>query len=64
MDDRFRVLVSGAPGPDYAVYACSNLAQPAWSMVLNTNPPALPFLFVDPLGTNKSQRYYRLLLGP
>jgi hypothetical protein len=59
-----QTLVSGSAGPDYAVYACTNLSQPAWSLILNTNPPSLPFLFIDPLSSNAPQSYYRILLGP
>jgi len=61
---QFQMLVSGSVGPDYAVYACTNLSQPAWSLILNTNPPSLPFLFIDALSPQAPQRYYRILLGP
>lgn len=61
---QFQMLVSGSVGPDYAIYACTNLSQPAWSLILNTNPPSLPFLFIDPLSPQAPQCYYRIVLGP
>jgi len=62
--DRFQMVVGGDIGPDYAVYASTNLATGNWSLLLTTNPPVLPFLFVDPLATNYPRRYYQILLGP
>jgi len=63
-DGMLQMLVSGSVGPDYAVYASTNLSPPRWSLILNTNPPNLPFLFVDPLSSNTPQSYYRIMLGP
>ena len=60
---RFQSAISGSPGPDYSVYATSNLLG-GWQLLLTTNPATLPFLFVDPAATNFQQRYYRVLLGP
>lgn len=60
----FQMSVAGDSGPDYSVYAATNLTGAPWSLVLTTNPPALPFLFADPSATNTPQRYYRVLLGP
>jgi len=59
-----QMSISGDAGPDYSVYASTNLAAPDWSLLLVTNPPALPFLFVDPTVTNHLQRFYRIQLGP
>jgi GH43 family beta-xylosidase len=60
----FQLAVTGALGPDYSLYASSNLAPANWSLVGTTNPPAMPFLFADPAATNFNQRFYRVLLGP
>jgi GH43 family beta-xylosidase len=60
----FRLAVAGDLGPDYSLYASTNLAQPDWSLLLTTNPPAMPFQFTDPAATSFNQRYYRIQLGP
>jgi len=59
-----QLAVTGTLGPDYSLYASTNLVQPDWSLLLTTNPPAMPFQFTDPAATNFNQRYYRILLGP
>jgi hypothetical protein len=62
----FRMLISGDAGPDYSVYASTDLGKnfSAWNWLLTTNPPSLPFQFMDPTATNYGQRYYRVLIGP
>ena len=60
----FRMSLSGEVGPDYLIYAATNLSQPDWSLLLATNPVAFPFQFIDSSATNLRQRYYRVLLGP
>jgi len=59
----FRSSVSGSVGPDYSVYATTDLSS-GWQLLLFTNPTALPFQFTDPGVTNFQQRYFRVLLGP
>jgi len=59
---QFRMMVSGAEGPDYTVQGSTNLRQ--WVTLLTTNQPALPFAFVDPSATGYPTRFYRALLGP
>jgi autotransporter-associated beta strand protein len=59
----FHSTVSGSIGPDYSVYASTNLLR-GWQLLLQTNPAVLPFQFTDPNVTNFQQRYYRVLLGP
>jgi autotransporter-associated beta strand protein len=59
----FHSMVSGSIGPDYSVYASTNLLSD-WQLLLQTNPTVLPFQFTDPNATNFQQRYYRVLLGP
>ena len=59
-----QMAVTGGLGPDYSLYASTNLPQPDWSLLLTTNPPAMPFQFSDPAATSFKQRYYRIQLGP
>jgi len=56
--------VSGDLGPDYSLYVSTNLSQTNWSLLLTTNPAAMPFRFADPSATNWTQRFYRVVLGP
>jgi hypothetical protein len=62
----FNLRISGDMGPDYSVYATTNVAKvfSNWDWLLTTNPVALPFQFVDPTATNYMQRFYKVLLGP
>ena len=60
---KFQSAINGSVGPDYSVYATTNLST-AWQLLLSTNPAALPFQFTDPASTILKQRYYRVLLGP
>jgi uncharacterized repeat protein (TIGR03806 family) len=59
---QFKLLISGDVGPDYNVFASTNLEN--WTLLLATNSPLVPFEFVDPSATNFQQRFYRVLLGP
>ena len=60
----FQLSVNGDTGPDYLLYAATNIAQTSWQLILQTNSPALPLQFTDPAGTNLPQRFYRIQLGP
>jgi hypothetical protein len=62
----FKMQIGGDTGPDYSVYATTNLGMnfTSWSWLLTSNSPALPFQFMDPLATNYPQRFYRVLIGP
>lgn len=60
---RFQCLIDGIPGPDYSIYATTNLTS-GWQLLELTNPAALPFQFTDPAAVDFPQRYYRVLLGP
>jgi hypothetical protein len=62
----FQMMVDGDSGPDYSVYASTDLANnfSGWNWLLTTNPSSLPFLFRDPAATNYGRRFYRVLLGP
>jgi len=63
---QFQMLIGGDLGPDYSVYATTNVAKnfSGWNWLLTTNPPSLPFQFMDPTATNYAQRFYRVLIGP
>jgi hypothetical protein len=58
--------VSGDTGPDYSIYATTNVARAFsdWDWLVTTNPVALPFQFIDVTATNYAQRFYKVLLGP
>lgn len=60
---KFQSAISGSTGPDYSVYATTNL-EGGWQLLEVTNPVALPFLFTDPTLVDFQQRYCRMLLGP
>ena len=59
---KFQMNISGDLGPDYSVLGSSNLVS--WTLLQTSNPPALPYLFIDSSSTNYQQRFYRVLLGP
>jgi hypothetical protein len=59
---QFRLQISGDSGLDYTVQGSTNLLD--WTSLWTTNPPALPFPFVDASSTNYFRRFYRVLLGP
>jgi hypothetical protein len=58
----FQIVVSGEAGPDYSLQGSTNLVN--WTTIQTTNPPVIPFLFVDPNSSNYFQRFYRVILGP
>ncbi|HUC84421.1 MAG TPA: hypothetical protein VL970_04440, partial [Candidatus Acidoferrales bacterium] len=59
----FQSWIGGSVGPDYSIYATTNLSA-RWQLLQLTNPAALPFLFIDPTPGDFQQRFYRVLLGP
>jgi hypothetical protein len=62
----FNLRVSGDAGPDYSVFATTNIANvfSSWEWLSTTNPSVLPFQFIDAGATNHTRRFYRVLLGP
>lgn len=62
----FQMEISGDTGPDYSVYTTTNLADDFtdWNLLVTSNPPALPFEFLDPTATNYPHRFYRVIIGP
>jgi Right handed beta helix region len=59
---RIRLRIDGDVGPGYAVQASTNLAD--WATVFTTNPPALPFDWIDGPGSGLPARFYRVVLTP
>jgi hypothetical protein len=62
----FNMQVGGDAGPDYSVYATTNLSEnfTGWDWLLTSNPGSLPFQFFDRTATNFSRRFYRVTIGP
>lgn len=60
-DGHFVLQISGQSGPDYAVLDSTNLVN--WSILLETNSPAMPFEWVD-TNAASSPHFYRVLTGP
>ncbi len=56
------LVVNGQVGPDYCLYASSNLVD--WSLLQATTPAVLPWQFTDPQSTNSNERFYRVRIGP
>ncbi len=63
---QLNLQVSGDAGPDYSIYASTNLMASAggWNWLLTTNPAALPFQFSDAMASVYRQRFYQVQLGP
>ena len=57
-----RLLISGDVGPDYTIEISTDLTN--WQALSTTNPPAVPFFWLDRNASNSPMRFYRLLLGP
>ena len=57
----WRMLVNGDAVPAYIIETSTNLVD--WSVLANTNPPALPFWFVDPTSAGDAYRFYRVRMG-
>ncbi len=56
------MLIGGAAGCTYTVQASTNLS--AWTTLLTTNPPTLPFEWTDTAAIHVPARFYRVLLQP
>ncbi len=61
-NNSLRLLISGAPGPDYTVQVTTNFSS--WTNLLVTNSPTLPFNWTDTNAGSFLKRFYRVLLGP
>ena len=59
---QFTLGINGSPGPDYVIFASTNLMQ--WSGISTNLSPATPFQFNDPAAGGSRQRYYRVKLAP
>jgi len=56
----WRMLVNGDAVP-FTIQTSTNLVD--WSLLLSTNPPALPFWFTDPVSAGDPRRFYRVGMG-
>jgi beta-galactosidase len=59
---QFSLMVTGQPGPDYALQATTNLMD--WSTLWITNSPPMPLDWIDTNTSAFPSRFYRLLVGP
>jgi hypothetical protein len=57
-----QVSVNGQWGPDYSVFASTNLLD--WQWLLTSNTPNLPWVFTDLPATGLMRRFYRVEIGP
>ena len=58
----FSLTISGNVGPDYTVLASTNLSN--WTLLLTTNPAALPFTLYWSVSSNLPNQFYQVQLGP
>lgn len=59
---RFRISITGVPGPGYIIETSSNLTN--WTQAFSTNPAALPLNWQDGDASLFEERFYRVLLAP
>ena len=59
---QFGFTVNGDVGPDYSIQSSTNLLD--WTTIFSTNPPVLPFDWIDTNALENSPLFYRVLLGP
>jgi hypothetical protein len=59
---QFSLSVNGQVGPDYAVQTSTNLFD--WNTLFITNPPAMPFNWIDTNTSADPMRFYRIKVGP
>jgi len=58
----FSLTISGDTGPDYVVQASTNLRD--WTSIFTNHSPIPPFVWMDLVASNFSQRFYRIQPGP
>ncbi len=56
------LVVTGAVGPDYTLWASTNLT--GWQVLFTSNSPATPVTLVDTNFNAQTIRFYRIQLGP
>jgi glucuronoarabinoxylan endo-1,4-beta-xylanase len=56
------LVVTGAAGPDYTLWASTNLMY--WQVLATSNSPVIPVTLVDPNAGTYPLRFYRVQLGP
>jgi len=58
------LTIDGAPGPNYLLYGANGLGAGNWTLLMETNPIALPVAFTEPVTNSAAGRFYRVQLGP
>jgi hypothetical protein len=61
-DGQVTLVVNGATGPDYTLWASTNLLD--WQVMVTSNSPAPPFSLIDTNFGDSPTRFYRIQLGP
>ncbi len=59
---QLRLQISGDEGPDYGIETSTNLM--AWSTLLITNSPVMPWAWVDTNSAALPMQFYRVKVGP
>src|SRR5262249_6006215 len=54
--------VTGQQGPDYTLWASTNLVN--WQVIQTSNSPPIPVTFVDTNFAMYPERFYRIQIGP
>jgi len=57
-DGAFALQVTGDVGPDYIIQGSTNLTD--WESLYTTNPPVMPFNWIDSSATNVPARFFRV----
>jgi glucuronoarabinoxylan endo-1,4-beta-xylanase len=56
------LVVTGAPGPDFTLWASTNLTN--WQLLQTSNSPPIPVILVDTNVGPYPSRFYRVQIGP
>jgi hypothetical protein len=59
---RVSLVATGAMGPDYTLWASTNLTS--WQVLFTSNSPVTPVTLVDTNFNAHPVRFYRIQLGP
>ena len=59
---QFGFWINGNTGTNYTIMASTNLTS--WNPIFTTNPPSLPYFWIDTNSSAYPVRFYRTVLGP
>ena len=59
---QFGFWINGNSGTNYTIMASTNLTS--WNPIFTTNPPSLPYFWIDTNSSAYPVRFYRTVLGP